>query len=235
MWITILQIITTQKNLLYISLFTLQTQWSAQTGDLHDFRNVTTAFLNIENNQVCNFKCLCDLTWVLRCIYVQPCSNACASCCGIFHTNNSIFELYGSRKCKTARGSQLFDHSCFCVWTNYHKRYVMCAHQKSLWSWSSSLTTDTELKLILYWHYQSYHLENSTSLLPIGPAKIYRLFMSNDSMQSGPKWWNYSWWIIKLINSTHLWFVNIQGSSLNQQPNTPKNSCFQRLCILKEH
>lgn len=110
-WITILQIITTQKKL-YFSLFTLQTQWSTQTRDLYDFRNVTTAFLNIRKQRSMWFKMFVCYNLSIT-LYI--CTVACVYLLSWHFVHLHFLKSYSSTNCKKSRGSQLFDHNRLCV------------------------------------------------------------------------------------------------------------------------
>lgn len=93
---------------------------------------------SIENNQVCDLKCLwfnLSFTLYICTVSVKMHVPLVAAFCA---SKNSKFKFYLSTNCKTPRSSQLSDHNrlCMCVWTKYHNRYAMCTHQKSLWSWS---------------------------------------------------------------------------------------------------
>lgn len=67
-WITILQIITTQKNLLDIFLCYIA-DTSVYSNRIPTSETWPLHFSILENNQVCDLKCTCDLTWVLHCMY----------------------------------------------------------------------------------------------------------------------------------------------------------------------
>lgn len=114
-WITILQIITTQKKNKNCLIF------SRHIGLLKQdtyFRNMTTAFLNIRKQPSVWFKMYVWLNLSITlyvCMYVQSCSNICTSSC--LYTNNSNFKLYGSRNSKAVKRfpiiwPQLFVYVC---------------------------------------------------------------------------------------------------------------------------
>lgn len=51
------------------------------------------------------------------CSHAQMCVTSCR---GILYTNNSIFELYGSRNSTTLSNKYLIRTVCMCVWPNFH-------------------------------------------------------------------------------------------------------------------
>lgn len=69
-------------------------------------------FSILENDQVCDLKCVC--VWLNLSITLYMCSHVqmCSPLVVEFQMNNSIFELFD----KTSRGSHLFDHNCLCVY-----------------------------------------------------------------------------------------------------------------------
>lgn len=134
MRITILQIITTQELVLYFPFSHCRHNGLFKGETYTYFKKVTTAFLNIRKQQVCDLKCLCVLTWVLHCILYMysPVSLRVPVSCDILYASIPYAQTH---KLQDIKGLQPL--------TNNHDRHEKCTRQRSLWS-GYQQTTDSD-------------------------------------------------------------------------------------------
>lgn len=126
------------KNLFYISLFHMaDTTVYSKVRPTHTSERWPLHFSVLENNQVCDLKCLC-LTWVLHCIlYMYSPVYMRVPVVVTFRT--PAFHMVA----QTAR-----HQGPKTIWINNHDSYEKCTHQKSLWSWFQP-TTDSDIILTI--------------------------------------------------------------------------------------
>lgn len=123
------------KNLFYISLFhTADTTVYSKVRPTHTSKKWPLHFSILENNQVCDLKCLCVLTWVLHCILYMysPVSLRVPVSCDILYASIPYAQTH---KLQDIKGLQPL--------TNNHDRHEKCTRQRSLWS-GYQQTTDSD-------------------------------------------------------------------------------------------